>query len=209
MKKLEANINGIKAVVHYVSNKFIVCCHGLYSNKDSKKYVELAELASKEGLSCVRFDFRGCGESEGSFEKSTLTKRLKDLEEVINFIKSKYDAKIALFGSSFGGMVSILYASKKGNCLVAMATPYKIEGKESRFVDADVIDAIKNCSKILIMHGLKDELVSKEQAKILYSCAKEPKEILLFNADHSFSDEKIRREALLKAISWIKKFIDI
>jgi len=209
MKKLEANINGIKAVVHYVSNKFIVCCHGLYSNKDSKKYVELAELANKEGLSCVRFDFRGCGESEGSFEKSTLTKRLKDLEEVINFIKSKYDAKIALFGSSFGGMVSILYASKNGNCLVAMATPYKIEGKESRFVDADVIDTIKNCSKILIMHGLKDELVSKEQAKILYSYAKEPKEILLFNTDHSFSDEKIRRKALSKAISWIKKFIGI
>ena len=59
---------------------------------------------------------------------------------------------------------------------------------------------------MLIIHGRNDELVPFEHAEKLYENAMEPKKILLFNSDHSFSDDVERRKALEEAIAWIKKF---
>ncbi|HEC76134.1 MAG TPA: alpha/beta fold hydrolase [Thermoplasmatales archaeon] len=129
MKKLdEFNLKGIKGIIHYESNNFIVCAHGLYSNKNSKKYLELAELAKNEGISCVRFDFKGCEESRGNFSYS-LKERYIDLKNVINYVEKKFkNANFSLFGSSFGGMVSIAYAGKNNvKSIAVMATPVKIE----------------------------------------------------------------------------------
>lgn len=209
MKKLEYDINGIKTILHYKSNKFIVCCHGLYSNKESKKYLEMVTLANREGYSCIRFDFRGCGESKGKFNESKLSNRVKDLGEVINFFSNKFkNAEFALFGSSFGGMVSIIYASINPiKCLAIISTPYEIKGRETKFVDLDVLKAAENVSKILIIHGLKDELVDYKQAKTLYEVVKEPKKILFFDADHSFSNKEVRIKALKESIYWIKSYL--
>ena len=211
MKQLEANINGIKAIINECGNHFIICCHGLYSNKDSMKYVEMAELACKNGLSCVRFDFRGCGESTGKFEEATLSNRLKDLDEVVKYVKKNYNASISLFGSSFGGMVAIAYAYKnKIKPLVIMSTPHKIEGIEKNFVEDarkyDLLEMVKTLSHILIIHGRKDEIVPLSHAEKIYEIAKQPKKILLFEADHSFSSNNERRKALEEAVAWIKKF---
>ncbi len=196
MKKLEKlDIKGLKAVLHYESEKFIVCCHGLYSNKDSKKYIELAEMANRKGISCIRFDFRGCGESKGKFDDK-IESRLNDLIKVVDFIYDKFDAKISLFGSSFGGMVAILYASLYTEYdipLVTISTPF--------------IKHVKECSKILIIHGIDDELVSVEEAKLLYKNAKEPKRLLFFKADHSFSNDNVRKKALEEAVKWLYSFL--
>jgi len=211
MKQLEVNINGIKAVINECGEHFIICCHGLYSNKDSKKYVEISSLARKNGFSSVRFDFRGCGESEGNFFESTLSNRLKDLDEIVGYVKKNYGASISLIGSSFGGMVAIAYAYKNNvKPIVTISTPYKIDGIEKNFVEDamqyDLLEMIKNVSHILIIHGKNDELVPSEHAEKLYENASPPKKILIFDADHSFSDEGERIKAINEAISWIKKF---
>ena len=206
---MKVDINGIKAIIHYKSNKFILCCHGLYSNKDSKKYIELAEIALKNGISCIRFDFRGCGESNGKFEDSTLSNRIKDVNEVVKYIKNKYHAKISLFGSSFGGMVAISYSYlNKIKPLVLISTPYKIEGiKNFESSKYNILDMVSKLSHVLIMHGKKDEVVPVTHAEKIYRMLKEPKKFLLFNTDHSFSDEKERKIALEEAVKWIKFYI--
>ncbi len=211
MRQLEVNINGIKAIINECGNDFIICCHGLYSSKDSMKYIELASLACKNGLSCVRFDFRGCGESTGKFEEATLSNRLKDLDEVIEYVRKKYNAGISLFGSSFGGMVAIAYAYKNNiKPIVTISTPYKIEGIEKNFVEDarkyDLLEMVKGLSHILIIHGKNDELVPLNHAEKLYESARQPKKILLFDADHSFSSRDERRKALEEAVAWIKRF---
>ena len=208
----DIDINGIKAKIHYISNNFVICCHGLYSNKESKKYIEMAEIALKNGISCIRFDFRGCGASKGNFNESTLSNRINDLDEVVGYLKKNYsNAKISLFGSSFGGMVSIIYAYMHGiKPIVTISTPYKIEGIEKNFIEDankyNILEMMEKISHILIIHGKKDELVSKNHAEKIYKMAKQPKKILFFNTNHSFSDDIERRKALNEAVKWIKSY---
>jgi len=207
MSRLEKfDVNGIKGVIHHGGDAFIVCCHGLYSSKESRKFVEMAQRAAEYGIGCVRFDFRGCGESEGEFSYKP-EERLSDLEEVMKWLMKKYsNASYALFGSSLGGMVSIKYASKhEVNALVTIATPYEFEIAGYR---ASVAGDVERCSHILIIHGLEDELVPKEHAEMIFTKAREPKKIIFFKTDHRFSDDGERSKAIDEALKWIKKFLE-
>jgi len=211
MEKLSVN-GEISAVLHYSSDNFIICCHGLYSNKESQKYIDMAEMAGKEGISVIRFDFRGCGESAGDFYDSTLSNRIADLQEVIEYARKRFsNAKIALFGSSLGGMVSIIASSmdKKITSLSVLSTPYEIKedlGVGKKFMEDlkkyDVLKAAEEAAPMLIIHGRKDELVPIEHAKMIYAHAPEDKKILFFDADHSFST--FRKEAVEASLEWIK-----
>ncbi len=206
MSRLEKfEVNGIKGIIHHGREAYIVCCHGLYSSKESRKFVEMAEKASQHNIGCVRFDFRGCGESRGKFSYKP-EERLNDLTEVMEWLKKEYEgASYALFGSSLGGMVSIKYASKhKVNALVTIATPYEFEISGYK---ASVAEDVKKCSHILVIHGLKDELVPKEHAEKIFNEANGPKKILFFDADHRFSDDVERSKAISEALDWIRNFI--
>ena len=206
MSKLEKfDVNGIKGVLHYKSNSFIICCHGLYSSKESRKFIEMVEAANSCNISCVRFDFRGCGESKGKFSYKP-EERLKDLEEVMKWLKKRYgNASYALFGSSLGGMVAIKYASLHNiNAIVVIATPYEFEIAGYK---ASIAEDAAKCSHLLVMHGSEDELVAKEHAEKIFKKAKEPKKILFFNTDHRFSHDKERRKAIEEAIRWIRNFM--
>lgn len=99
-------------------NKFPVAifCHGYRSSKESRKAIYLAEHFPKNGIGLFRFDFSGCGESEGKFEDSTITKYSEDLDAVIDYIKEQeFTDKIIIIGSSLGGMISILNLSKRND----------------------------------------------------------------------------------------------
>ena len=213
MEKVYLMDGKISAAIHHFSEKFVICCHGLYSSKESEKYLKMAEMAGDEGISTVRFDFRGCGESGGDLLKSTLSNRIEDLREVVNYIRNNYsNAKIALFGSSLGGMVSIVFSSMDGEIcsLAVLSTPYKIDndiGMGKKFMEDlgryDILKAVEGAPPVLIIHGREDELVPVEHAEKIYSHAPEDKKILFFDADHSFS--RFRDEAVKSSLEWIKK----
>ncbi len=56
------------AAVHHEapSDRWFVCCHGFLSDK-SGSHERRCRRAVQEGYNGVRFDFRGCGESDGAF----------------------------------------------------------------------------------------------------------------------------------------------
>ena len=205
MKALETfRVEGLTGVAHigYIAN-MVVCCHGLYSTKDGTKHVEFAELVNNRGFSCVRFDFSGCGESKGLFSHS-LDDKVYDLSCVIDYIRSEYGpSKIALFGSSFGGMTSLSYAASNPiKSVVAIATPARVmlEG-----VTSDVQKEVTQVSHVLFMHGKQDELVSSDDSQLLYDKACNPKKIIMYDTDHRFSDKDERTKALLEGALWIAK----
>jgi pimeloyl-ACP methyl ester carboxylesterase len=91
------------AAVHHppdapTSDTWLVFCHGFVSDK-SGSYAERCRRAVDEGYHAVRFDFRGCGDSEGAFVDQTLSSKIADLRAVLDH----FDApSYALVGSSFG-----------------------------------------------------------------------------------------------------------
>jgi pimeloyl-ACP methyl ester carboxylesterase len=88
------------AAVHHSadSDRWMFLCHGFGSDKEGS-YERRCERAASEGYNAVRFDFRGNGESDREFIKTTLTTRLEDLQAVVNFFDPD---SYVLFGSSFG-----------------------------------------------------------------------------------------------------------
>jgi pimeloyl-ACP methyl ester carboxylesterase len=99
------------------SDRWLVCCHGFLSDK-SGSYERRCRRAAREGYNAVRFDFRGCGESDGAFRDQTLGDKLADLAAVLAHFEA---APAALFGSSFGGKVA-LHAATGDDRVVAVAT---------------------------------------------------------------------------------------
>lgn len=96
-------INVFSAIPSSNVNKIIIYCHGLGSNKTwaTRFYDELL----KNNIGLVSFDFPGHGEDKTDFKEFSLSMCLEYLDEVINYVKEKYDVSIYLFGCSYGGFV--------------------------------------------------------------------------------------------------------
>jgi alpha/beta superfamily hydrolase len=175
----------------------VITCHGLQSDKDSEKYIEIANRFL-EDFSVLRFDFGGCGESEG--DKLDLSGRKQDLKSAIAFVKDLGIEGVGLLGSSLGGYLSILIATEEGiRAVVTWSTPVLEDAKE----------AIKqlNCP-IMIIHGSMDELVPTSHAEELYKNAREPKRLKMEEgADHRFTDPCLRKEAIELSLNWFRQYL--
>lgn len=105
-------------------SQIVILCHGFSSSKESKTNVRLEAILNQNRICTLRFDFFGHGESDGRFEETTISKAVDDILSVIEFLnKSGYD-KMGLVGSSFGGMASLIAASKtKDLIFLALKSP--------------------------------------------------------------------------------------
>ena len=213
------DLRGVLHIPKRISHYFIVACHGLYSTKDSPKYIEMGEHYSNQGYNLLRFDFRGCGTSKGDFYQSTLTNRLHDLRKVLLYLRKHYpNSYIGLFGSSLGGVVSVLTASQglwpEIHALVVWSTPYFFDDLEELPLDFrndlekyDILKAASHLPPTLFIHGTQDTLVNPSHAQSLYKHASSPKNIYLFDTDHSFSSPIERQKALLLSLSWYNTYL--
>ncbi|MBW2990960.1 alpha/beta fold hydrolase [Candidatus Woesearchaeota archaeon] len=96
----------------------IILCHGFSSSKDAPTYTKLETMFNEKSISTFRFDFFGHGESQGKFEDITISEAVDDILNAIDFLKKQGYSKFGLIGSSFGGMASILTASKSNDLFV-------------------------------------------------------------------------------------------
>jgi alpha-beta hydrolase superfamily lysophospholipase len=217
-------------------HELIITCHGFFSSKDSQKYLEIADRFSVRGLAVLRFDFRGNGESEGSYD--ILSNRIMDLKAAIEFAFRRGYKSIGLLGSSFGGTTAIIVASETPEikCLVTWSTPCKLldlfesistkdvkgrsisqvpnrravgtSGLVEDLAGHDVTEASKRLSNILVIHCKGDNVVPWKQAKIIYANAKEPKRLKIFEkGDHQLLNRSIRKEAIELSLNWSTKFL--
>jgi pimeloyl-ACP methyl ester carboxylesterase len=84
----------------------VIFAHGFgYFKEEDSLFVEEANRLAAKGYGCYYFDFSGCGESEGNYEQTSLTKLTEDLRAVYECITTlEYiDATdVSLIGHSFG-----------------------------------------------------------------------------------------------------------
>ena len=205
---------------------YVIAAHGMMSTKDSPKYTALGENLVEAGFGFVRFDFTGCGESDGSFEDATLTRRIDDMAAVMAWIKSltTFNGTLGLFGSSMGGTVALATGVLKGaDALVLLATPVMRAARPAPELQ-EVYDRhpgyfedprtrldtfpFREAHHGLIIHGSRDEVVSPENAFYIYERISQPKEIwIVEGADHRFLDESLRAAMLDMTLRWFKRFL--
>lgn len=113
----------------------VLFAHGYGSSKDSKKG-SLVSQALEDRYACLRFDYAGHGESGGAFEGTTVTRCVEDVEDILIHLRAMRDrrldmGRIVMYGSSLGGAVSIVVASRhpevKAMLLFAPASDFSIQ----------------------------------------------------------------------------------
>jgi uncharacterized protein len=88
----------------------IVVMHGFGSTKDAGNVVEPVALFTAWGYVALRFDMRGCGESEGEFGRILCLEEVDDARSAVTYLAARAEVepgRIALAGSSFGAAVAI------------------------------------------------------------------------------------------------------
>lgn len=89
------------------SGPTIVFLPGYASDMDGTKAVALDEWAAAQGQAMLRFDYTGCGQSEGAFEDGTLALWRDDARAVIDAVT---EGPLLIVGSSMGGWIGLLVA---------------------------------------------------------------------------------------------------
>ncbi len=93
------------------SAPLLIMAHGFAGDKDEKGlFIAARDFFAGKGFSVLRFDFRGCGESEGDFRNVRLDHLAKDLSAVIKHAHLKYREanSIGLVSFSLAAGVAIL-----------------------------------------------------------------------------------------------------
>jgi alpha-beta hydrolase superfamily lysophospholipase len=204
----------------------IIGSHGLLSSRNSPKQVALAHQCNRLQMAFFRFDHRGCGDSRGKLNQTTLLEdRCRDLIRAIELMKTRGDIgeRIGLFGSSMGGTVCLSVASRISiTTLVIVAAPIRSRAlgkapvvlKKSPAQDAlfeeeknqfDISDQISGIRNILILHGQMDDLVPVSAAREIYNRVGNPKCLIIQKGgDHRMSDPVHQEEFIREASLWFK-----
>lgn len=95
----------------------IVFLPGYGSDMEGSKAIALDAWAEAQGRAMLRFDYRGCGQSEGVFGEATLDDWRDDALDLIDGLT---DGPLILVGSSMGGWLMLLIALDRPERVAAL-----------------------------------------------------------------------------------------
>jgi uncharacterized protein len=87
--------------------------HGFGSNKNSGGTTAVAKLLTSLGYVTLRFDMRGCGESEGTRGRVICLEQVEDTKSALSFLAARPEVdadRIGVIGQSFGAAVAVYTA---------------------------------------------------------------------------------------------------
>ena len=226
----------LKGVLHLPGIEhppLVVGSHGLEGSKLSAKQMVLSKLLVQNNMAFFRFDHRGCGDSQGDFVSDTsLEKRTIDyiaaVKHVLDLGKTSRD--LGVFGSSMGGATCInawpslstmdvrlcgaVLCSAPVKSFTIKKIPTDAKGNRpalplSFFKENllfDIRDKAQKLCNVLIFHGDADEVVPVSNAQDIYSCAKDPKRIIIHQGgDHQMTSQKDQAQFEREIIAWYSR----
>ncbi len=125
----------------------VLLLHGFASSKDEvgDLYKVLAHALAEKGISSLRIDFRGWGESAFPMEQSTTANMLEDADEALTYLRNRKDVStVAVHGFSLGCGTAIELAASRPKDISVMGlwsciTTYDSEYDELEEISADSV----------------------------------------------------------------------
>ena len=205
----------------------VIGSHGLYSDQNSPKQIELARQCNRKKMAYFRFDHRGCGQSKAPLDEITSLKaRCTDLKAAAKMLRDRNDigVQVGLFGSSFGGVVCLATARYiKADAIVTWAAPIRSADLVQKKTGSDPVsreeavspnqpfkknpfdisDHLSGIQNIVIFHGDADETVPLSHAKEIYERVSQPKKMVVFSqSDHRMSNRAHQKDFIREATMW-------
>ncbi len=88
-------------------SRYVIISHCFTCSKQTLTTARLARALAQGGIACLRFDFTGLGDSEGTFADSTFHSMVEDVACAADFLAQHYQPAQALIGHSMGGTASL------------------------------------------------------------------------------------------------------
>ncbi|MGI8943151.1 MAG: alpha/beta hydrolase [Qipengyuania sp.] len=95
----------------------LVFLPGYMSDMAGGKATAVFEWAREQNRACLLLDYSGCGESDGDFAESSLSRWR---EEAIALIEARSSGRVILIGSSMGGWLMLMVGEALGPQLAGM-----------------------------------------------------------------------------------------
>jgi len=207
----------------------VVACHGLGASKNSDKYLLLGRMMHEAGFALALFDFRGAGESSGSYRDATIATRAADLEAVLDHLMAHpaLSGGVGLLGSSLGGFVALHVAHRRragdAPVVVTWNAPAVLRDLEEREMSeatglgpalvaeiraGEHAEAPAGVRRLLVIQGEADEVVPPAHGQALFDRAGEPRELhWIPGADHRLTDPHHRLDAVERSRGWMTKHL--
>ncbi len=149
----------------------------------------LARVGNELGYASLRFNFRGVGASEGSYDEGIGEQ--DDARAAIEYARQRFSGELLLAGFSFGSIVALEVAREAHPTqLVSIAPPV------SRVLLTD--DWSQPQCPWLIVQGDQDELVDADEVVTwVDSLEPGPRLIVMNNVDHFFHGQLVNLRKLL------------
>jgi len=227
----------LAAVLHRQRDRsLVVLAHGFTGNKveQGRLFVDCARALAAGGISALRFDFMGSGDSSGSFQQMTPNSEIADLNAVLDWAKRRY-RHVGVLGLSFGGAISIFtVAGRRTGEIAALCTwstvpslkvwkrvPRKSELNPENvqrvgrafFTDRPRADVPEVYVRLplpkLQIQGDADLPRFRETFAKYFPRAQAPKRhIVLPGADHVFSRASDRARVLAETVAFFRHWLD-
>ena len=110
-----SNGNKLSGVIEHArisTASFAVIVHCFTCGKDSLAVSRVSKALSELGISVLRFDLTGIGQSEGDFPDTNFSSNLDDVIAAIDYLTLHYRAPSLLIGHSLGGTAVLSVANK-------------------------------------------------------------------------------------------------
>ncbi len=215
----------------------VVMFHGFTGNHIEAHFIfaRLSKALEKVGISSVRFDFRGSGNSDLPFEKMTLSTEISDALKVAEYTKRNFNNSLGILGLSMGGTIALLTLSQinpDALCLWAPAAKNKevfSKGIPSLPPDLNLFDvggirvskefakevlsfdafseAKKYKKPALIIHGTSDQAVPFEHSKELVKEFRKGNLIEIEGSDHVFSSYEWSERVIEETVKFFEKHL--
>ncbi len=91
----------------------VVFCSPLAEEAEiaQKVSVDFARALVERGYHVLRFNYRGCGDSEGDFEDVTLSRSVADIRKAVELLRKQIGDRVGLFGLRLGATLAAMAAT--------------------------------------------------------------------------------------------------
>ncbi|MDA3932040.1 MAG: alpha/beta fold hydrolase [Tenericutes bacterium] len=219
------NING--------EDKCVVMFHGFTGNKTetNRIFYNLEKKLQEEGISSIRFDWFGHGESDLDLSLLSMDLLLKQAAKILDYAKSKFRV-VYLLGFSMGGAIAINSLSFSPEKLVLISPATNMvdittsifntrEKIEEKYVDLngsklsrEFVDSCKQLeykknlkaynNPVLLIHGTNDLAVPIVNSRDLNDYINNGKFLEIEGADHGYNKVEFMSSIFHEVINFLK-----
>lgn len=162
----------------------VILSHGFGGDMTFHLWEPITKILNGKGIGVLRYDFNGCGQSEGEFQNMTVLNEIEDLMCVISYVRSlPVTENISLVGHSY----ELPRGLKLGRDYIQTAMTLPIYETASKYK-----------GKTLIINGMADQVVPFTYAQLYNKVISDSELILIPGEDHTYS---IAPEYAVKIVS--------